>query len=144
MMTPFYFFLILAIALIAIELMVFQLSIFWLLFIGLGALITSLVLTSMEMSWLPSTVVFVGSTVIISLLLYRPLKRWQDKPSKLPGHDAIGQSVQVLETVSATGGKVRWSGVDWAAKLVDADQTPIEPGTSATIVEMSGIELKVK
>ncbi len=143
--SPFTFYLVLAIALIAIELIVFQFSLFWMLFIGLGALVATLTAFLIpSASWLLVTATFVISSVVISIVLYRPLRNWQEKPSSLAGHDAIGQRVEVIETVTADkAGKVIWSGTDWRAEL-DKNSEEIQPGDRAIIVDMEGIRLTIK
>lgn len=143
---PVYFFLVLGLAAILIEVIVLQLTTFWLLFIGIGALVASLVLYMIPgIGWVGGWAIFVGSTVATTLVLYKPLRKWQKAPSPIQGNDARGQKVEVVETISAEKpGKVIWSGTDWEAKLVSGGSESIESGGEAEIVEMSGITLIVK
>lgn len=144
--TPFYFYLAVAVILISAELIIFQLSIFWLLFIGIGALHASVVCWLMGSdSWLLATAVFVCASVVIAGALYRPLMRWQKKPGVVSGNTAIGQQVTVLETIStANAGKVHWSGADWAAELTEGQSETIAKGDTAVITKLEGIRLLVK
>ena len=143
--TPFTFYLVLGACLIAAELLIFQISIFWFLFIGLGAILAALaVIVVPGASWLFATTVFVIASTLVALGLYRPLKRWQNKPGVLAGNNAIGQKVKVLEAVTAgQPGKVSWSGTDWRAELA-VNSHPLQPGDIATIAELNGICLIVK
>lgn len=142
---PVYFFLMLGIVAILIEVIVLQLATFWLLFIGIGALAASLLLYLMPgIGWGGSTMIFVIVTVVTTVLLYRPLRAWQTAPSPLEGNDALGQSVEVIEKVSADNpGKVIWSGTDWPAELKPGETKVLEVGEKAEIVEMTGITLIV-
>ena len=141
---PFFFYVIVAVSLLATELLVFQLSVFWLLFIGLGALVAALTAWFVpDASWLLTTSVFIIASAVISLLLYRPLKKWQNKPSIIAGNDAVGQSVKVLSLITKDqAGIVTWSGTDWHADLA-AGSSDLEPGNTAKIVSMEGIRLTV-
>lgn len=143
---PVYFFLILGLAAILIEVVLLQLTTFWLLFIGIGALLASLVLFIVpDIGWVGGTAVFVVITVMTTLVLYRPLKKWQSAPAPIQGNDARGQKVSVIETVSAEkSGTVIWSGTDWRAELVPGETDSIEQGQQAEIVEMTGITLIIR
>ena len=145
-MTPFQFFLFFGIGLIAAELIIFQLSFFWFLFVGVGALITMLVAFFIpSTSWLVAWAVFVASSTLVSVGLYRPLRKWQDKPGALPGHDAINQAVSVKEEITPEKpGKVIWSGTDWQAFLEEGATESIPAGSTAYISKLEGIRLTVR
>ena len=143
-MAPALFYLLLALGLIGTELLIMQLSVFWFLFIGLGALLASLAAWMIpEMSWTVATGVFIVSSVVVSVVLYPLLKKWQDQPAVIPGNDAIGQKVKVVEAISAEQeGKVTWSGTDWPAQLAEGEAA-FELGESAIIRRLAGIRLIV-
>lgn len=143
-MSPALFYLLLAVALIGLELLIMQLSVFWFMFIGLGALLTSLVgWIYPEMSWVSATGLFLLASLVISLALYRPLKRWQDKPGPMPGNDAIGQAAEVTEAITNDkAGKVLWSGTEWPAELAD-NEAAADTGEQVVIRELEGIRLIV-
>jgi membrane protein implicated in regulation of membrane protease activity len=143
-MTPALFFLLLALGLIGTELLIMQLSVFWFLFIGLGALLASLAAWLIpEMSWAVATGIFVVSSVVVSAVLYPFLKKWQDQPAVIPGNDAIGQKVNVIQAISAAkDGRVSWSGTDWSARLAEGE-AGFESGESAIIRKLVGIHLIV-
>lgn len=142
---PFNFFVAFGLAMIVIEVAIMQLSTFWFLYIGLGSVITALLLWFFpDFGWAAGFGIFVVMTVAITLLLNRPLKQWQQKPGAIAGNDAIGQSVDVLQEISTDKpGKVSWSGSEWHAELAP-DAATIEAGQSAKIVSMHGITLVVE
>ena len=143
-MAPALFFLLLALGLIGTELLIIQLSVFWFLFIGLGALLASLAAWFIpEMSWAVATGIFIVSSIVVSVVLYPLLKKWQDQPAVIPGNDAIGQEVKVIEAISADqDGKVSWSGTDWPAQLAEGEAA-FKLGESAIIRRLAGIRLIV-
>jgi membrane protein implicated in regulation of membrane protease activity len=141
--TPAAFYLILAVVLLGAELLILQLSVFWFLFFGIGALIVAIVGWFIPLSWLASTGLFLISSLLIAVLFFPALRKWQAKPSPIAGNDAIGQQVKVIETISHdSNGKVLWSGSDWNAQLADGEQE-ILAGEEAVIVKLEGIRLFV-
>jgi len=143
-MSPALFYLLVAVALIGAELLIMQFSVFWFMFFGIGALVASLVaLVFPEMGWYASTGIFLVGSVGSALLLYPPLKKWQNKPSVIAGHDAIGQRVTVLEAITpASEGKVEWSGADWPARAENSE-IELSVGDTAIIKKLEGIRLIV-
>jgi len=143
-MSPALFYLLIAVVLIGTELLIMQFSLFWFMFFGIGALMASLLAWVLpETGWYVSTGVFLVSSVASAVLLYPSLKRWQNQPSAIAGHDAIGQRVVVLEAIStASEGKVQWSGSDWPARL-DGSVDELSAGETAIIKKLEGIRLIV-
>lgn len=142
---PINFFIIAGVSLIVIELAIMQLSTFWFLYIGLGSVITGLILFFMPaLGWVGGMASFVVVTIAITVLIHKPLKKWQHKPGAIAGNDAVGQTVDVLQDISADKpGKVSWSGSEWHAELA-AGGSEIKAGDRATIVSMHGITLVVE
>ena len=143
-MTPAILFLLIAVAFIGTELLVMQFTVFWFLFFGLGALITSLLCWFIpELNWPWSTVVFLLSSIGVSLALYPLLRKMQNSPSPLSGNDAIGQTAKVSESISSSQpGKVIWSGTDWPAQTQN-EQDSFAVGETVIIRELEGIRLIV-
>ena len=143
--TPFLFFIVLGTLLIAAELLIFNLSVFWFLFIGIGAIGTAIIVWLIpETRWVFATSAFVILSAVVSLLLYKPLQRWQQTSSSMAGNDAIGQTVDVLTAIQSNqSGKVNWSGVDWEAALAENSQA-LAQGDRAEIVSVKGIVLVVR
>lgn len=144
-LTPALFFCLAGLALVAAELLIFQLSVFWFLFIGAGALLASACLYLLQIhDWTIAVALFAVCSVVVAVLGYRPLKRWQLARAPMSGNDAIGQSVKVLTTISREhGGTVNWSGAEWHAELCSRQNEAIHPGEPAYIVELVGIRLIV-
>lgn len=144
-MNPFTFYLILTVALIGTELLIFQVSIFWFLFVGLGALVATLVAWLIpDASWLLTTAVFVVSSGMISVSLFKPLKNLQSKKSTMAGNDAVGQTVMVKSAIEpGKSGKVVWSGTDWKASLAAGETASLQDGDEAVIVALEGIRMTV-
>ncbi len=145
-LSPFWLFLISGVALVAIELLVFQFATFWLLFIGLGALVAAAYAwLSGDVTYTATVAVFLVASVAITALLYAPIRRWQNKPSQMADHNAIGQRVTVTEPISpGVEGSVSWSGSDWQAELAQGESASLKNGQSATVVAVKGIRLFVK
>ncbi len=143
-MSPPLFFCLLGLVLIGIELVVFQLSVVWLLFIGSGALAASALGWALGwQDWTLLTAAFVVLSVVITALLYRPLKRWQQQPGAIAGNDAIGQQVLVKSPIEpGQQGKVMWSGSEWPAELGEHEEA-LGAGERAYILAVSGIRLRV-
>lgn len=145
-LSPFWLFLISGVALVAIELLVFQFATFWLLFIGLGALVAAAYAwLSGDVTYTATVAVFLVASVAITALLYAPIRRWQNKPSQMADHNAIGQKVTVTEPIGpGVEGSVNWSGSDWQAELAQGESASLENGQSAIVVSVKGIRLFVK
>lgn len=143
-LSPFVFYLSLGVILISSEILFLGLSVFWLLFIGVGSLIAAIYAWLVpDATWLTSTVIFVVSSVLISVGLYKPLKNWQSKPSVIPGNDAINKKVKVIRwSSSEKKGKVSYSGATWTA-LQDSGSEELKEGDEAIITSMQGIELTI-
>jgi len=145
-LNPFWLFLIIGVALVAIELLVFQFTTFWLFFIGLGALVAAgYALLTNGVTYTATMIVFLGASVAFTILLYAPIRRWQNKPSAMSDNNAIGQQVTVKEPVGpATRGTVSWSGSDWQAELAQGELVTLNTGDIATVVSVEGIRLLIR
>jgi len=128
-LNPFWLFLITGVVLLAVEILVFQFTAFWLFFIGLGALVAAAYAwVSGDATYTISFAVFLVSSVVITALLYAPIRRWQNKPSAMSDNNAIGQRVVVKTPISsASAGSVSWSGSDWQAELADGETGTLAP-----------------
>jgi hypothetical protein len=55
---------------------------------------------------------------ITALVLWNPLKKFQNRgPGKNTSSDMVGKNVVVVETITKTTGSIRFSGIDWQARL---------------------------
>lgn len=143
---PFWLFLVIGVVLLATELLVFQLTTFWLFFVGLGALVAAVfALVSGSASMMLTTAVFIIASAIITAVLYSPIRRWQQSPTPIADHNAIGQKVVVTAAISPTSaGTANWSGTQWQAELASGSTAEFAAGDTATIVQVEGIRLIVK
>jgi membrane protein implicated in regulation of membrane protease activity len=80
------------------------------------------------------------STGLIALLLWRPLKNFQNSGGGSDeSSDMIGRHVLVSSEISLHGGTVRYSGINWNSRLKDgADVSMIAEGQYCAIVAVDG------
>lgn len=107
---------------LAAEVLLFGFTTIILLFAGLGALITGLLMASgfLPETWIAGISGFGISTGIVSALLWKPLKNLQDNhtPVKKQSSDLIGYEFVVQQDISVTQpGTHRYSGIDWKVEL---------------------------
>ena len=144
-MNPFWLFLFAGVSLLAVEMLVFQFTTFWLFFIGLGALVAAaFAWVAVDASYLTTTLVFVVASVLITAVLFAPLRKWQKQPSGISGNNAVGQKVTVKDSISRDApGVVTWSGSEWQAELAEGQDDDIAIGATARVVRVEGIRLIV-
>jgi membrane protein implicated in regulation of membrane protease activity len=84
--------------------------------------------------------VFAVSSVGLIVLARPALKRrFLAGPHIATGIDAlVGARAVVVSTVDYDAGQVKIGGEVWSARAVHETQAPIAPGTSVTVVEISG------
>ncbi len=144
---PYLIFLILGGLLVACEILILQASVGWLLLLGLSALITSLILWFMPQLVITTALfIFIGCSVLVIAVLYKPMRRWQNKPSAMQANDAYGQEAVVVATITKTeAGKVDWSGTQWDAKIDSDDNSEtLDKGAKVIITNAAGITLSVR
>lgn len=104
--------------LLAIEVLVFGLTTMLLLFAGLGALVTGLLiwLGLLEQTWSMGIASFGITSGVISILLWVPLRRLQKgtPPKQSVASDFVGLELILSEDVTPDRpGRYRYSGIDW-------------------------------
>lgn len=119
-----------------------------LLFFSLGCFITGALVTAEAVITLQTIILSIGVASLVSaFLLWEPLKKMQgNKTVRDTSSDLIGQTVIVTQKVTMLQGKVRFSGIDWNAKL-EVGQTDEGLAIEGSSVIVSGVEgnvLKVK
>ncbi len=121
-----------------------------LLFAGLGALVTGLMMLSgiLPETWMAGFASLGISSVLVTALLWRPFKRLQgdrapgqDRSSDLIGLEfVLMQDISVLET-----GETRYSGVNWRVEIApEAKLKAIAAGQQVTVVSVDVGVFRVK
>lgn len=116
-----------------------------LMFVAVGALLTSGILY--VVGWKPGPVQALALCGVISLLIAiigrQPLQSFQnsnireDNSSDLIGHELI-----TTQEVTKTGGWVEWCGTHWQARLAeDAEVDKIGPGVRTQVVQVIDLAL---
>lgn len=85
-------------------------------------------------------------TAIVALLLWKPLKHFQNQGTGSDNSsDMIGLNVVCNSRIASNPGSVRYSGVDWPAMQAEGyTDTVIEADTTVQIVSITGNTLYVK
>lgn len=107
-----------------------------------GALVSLNLISSWEMELL-----FVGIfTLLSSVVMWKPLKLFQGNGRVHDNSsDMIGQRVAVSETLTKHGGYIRFSGVNWTARLSeDSPHENIAVGEHVTISAVDGNVMIIK
>lgn len=109
-------------AMLAAEVLLFGFTTIILLFAGLGAIITGLLMMSglLPETWIAGISSFGICTGLASTLLWKPLKKMQDTPApaRKQSSDLIGIEFVVQQNITAAHpGTHRYSGVDWRIEL---------------------------
>jgi inner membrane protein len=107
---------------LAAEVLLFGFTTIILLFAGLGAIVTGLLMMAgvLPQTWIAGTACFGISSGVASLLLWKSLRKMQDNatPQQTQSSDLIGFEFTVMQEVTAIApGKHRYSGVDWKVEL---------------------------
>jgi membrane protein implicated in regulation of membrane protease activity len=111
------------------------------LFFAIGCFVTG-ILTYMGVlnSW-EAEVFSVGIlSCTAALILWKPLKRFQSKAIPIDeSSDMTGREVACAETITTTGGAIRYSGINWPARLESSGEgDTINPGDLCVIVKTDG------
>ena len=118
-----------------------------LLFFAIASLTTGILVSIGFVDGWQSEILTVGLlTAVIAVILWKPLKSLQNSKDKTDNSsDMIGLQVPTSDDITNTSGSVRYSGVNWNARLAeDVDIEVIENNSSCTIVAVSGTTMLVK
>ena len=118
-----------------------------LLFISIACLITALLISAgLIAGWEVEILVSGILTIVISLLLWKPLKNFQNSGDGTDSSsDMIGRFVTTSEDISDSAGAIRYSGIDWQARLDPcANETFIAKGETCVIASVNGNIMLVK
>jgi hypothetical protein len=83
---------------------------------------------------------------VIAVLMWKPLKNLQNTRSKTDqSSDMIGLQVTVADDISKARGSIRYSGINWNARLADeVDVEVIDQNQLCEIVAITGTTMLVK
>jgi len=112
-----------------------------LLFFAIACFLTGLLVSFNIVSSWEMEVLLVGLfTLMSALILWKPLKQFQGTKKVIDNSsDMIGQAVRVSETVTVNGGSIRYSGINWHARLSSLSQVELlEKDIVVTITAMDG------
>lgn len=143
------FWIALGFALLALEVLLFGFTTIIFFFAGLGAVITGLLMMAglLEQTWIAGVACFGISTGLISVLLWKPLRKMQDRstPSQKQSSDFIGYEFVLQQDISLThSGQHRYSGVNWTVEVdVSAGVNEIAAGRRVKVVSLDAGVLRV-
>lgn len=117
-----------------------------LLFFGIAAFITGALSAMGVISGWEAEIFTLGiSTAILAVALWKPLKNFQNSGGGSDtSSDMIGLNVPAASTINQSSGKIRYSGIDWNARLSpDAGVDTIAAKQLCTIVSVKGTTMLV-
>lgn len=118
-----------------------------LLFFAIASLVTGVFVNIGLIDGWQSEVLSVGLlSAIIATTLWKPLKKFQNsKVATDTSSDMIGLKVYANSDITATEGTIRYSGIDWQARLADDVTTElIKDKDQCQIVAITGNTMLVK
>ncbi|MFT7008080.1 MAG: hypothetical protein ACJAXJ_002619 [Colwellia sp.] len=118
-----------------------------LLFFAIGSLITGILITIGVVDGWQNEILTVGLlTALAATLLWKPLKLLQNSKDKTDNSsDMVGLQVLVSAEITAIAGTIRYSGINWPARLADeANVTSISEQSQCKIVAIVGNTMLVK
>ncbi|PAJ75297.1 acriflavin resistance protein [Pseudoalteromonas sp. NBT06-2] len=85
-------------------------------------------------------------TALLSVLLWKPFKNYQNSGGGLDtSSDMIGKQVPSVDEITLADGHIRYSGINWNAKLDgDTNDEVIEANTQCIITAVEGNTMLVK
>jgi membrane protein implicated in regulation of membrane protease activity len=117
-----------------------------LLFFAIACFLTAILISLGLISGWEAEAFTVGVlTAAITLLLWKPLKRFQNSGGGADtSSDMIGKQVTTSSEVSSSSGSIRYSGIDWNSRLAEGLQVNIPTDTACEIVGVEGNIMLVK
>jgi hypothetical protein len=136
--------------LLATEVLVFGFTTIIFLFAGIGAVVTGLLMMSgvLAETWISGMASFGICTGIISVLLFKPLRKMQDSPAKVQpqSSDLVGYSFVLQQDITnIQPGTHRYSGINWKVEIdVSAGVDEIKAGQRVEVVSLDAGVFRVK
>ena len=118
-----------------------------LLFFALASLVTGILISAGFVDGWQSEILAVGLlTALITAILWKPLKTLQNSKDKTDNSsDMIGLKVPASADITITSGSIRYSGINWSARLAeDCSADKINDTNLCVIVAIAGNTMLVK
>ncbi len=118
-----------------------------LLFFAIASLITGILVSIGVVDGWQSEILTIGVlTALAAAILWKPLKSLQNSKGKTDNSsDMVGLQVPVSTDITATAGTIRYSGINWQARLADdANVALINEQSQCLIVAITGNIMLVK
>ncbi len=118
-----------------------------LLFFAMASLVTGILVSLGFIDGWQNEVLSVGLfTALIAVILWKPLKAFQNSKDKTDNSsDMIGLVVPASSEISVSSGTIRYSGINWQARLADdANEELISEQKQCEIVAITGNTMLVK
>ena len=118
-----------------------------LLFFAIASLTTGILVNVGFIDGWQSELLTVGLlTAVVAAILWKPLKSLQNTKDKTDNSsDMVGLSVLASTEINATSGTIRYSGIDWQARLAEeANGKSISAESQCQIVAITGNIMLVK
>jgi membrane protein implicated in regulation of membrane protease activity len=118
-----------------------------LLFFALASVLTGILISLNILSGWESECLVVGLlSGFIALILWQPMKRFQNSGGGADtSSDMIGKQVPSSSKITHKEGSIRFSGIDWSARLSsDSQETSLAANTSCIITGVDGNVMLVK
>jgi membrane protein implicated in regulation of membrane protease activity len=114
----------------------------FIIFFGIGALVTGICSIMFDLSWEIETIIFVSTSILSLILLRKPLKNMIAKSDRSAEvEDIIGEEAEVIEAITPkTAGKIYFHGTQWKAE----SSLEISVGTRVRIIQKRSIVLIVE
>ncbi len=118
-----------------------------LLFFAIASLATGILITIGFIEGWQSEILTVGIlTAVVAAILWKPLKSLQNSKGKTDNSsDMVGLTVLASTDITVTAGTIRYSGIDWQARVAeDANGQSINAESQCVIVAITGNVMLVK
>jgi len=118
-----------------------------LLFFAMASLVTGILVSLGFVEGWQSEILSVGLlTALIAIILWKPLKAFQNSKDRTDNSsDMVGLTVPASSEISVSSGSIRYSGIDWQARLTDdANVELISEQSQCEIVAITGNTMLVK
>lgn len=118
-----------------------------LLFFAIASLITGILVSIGVVDGWQSQILTIGLlTALVAAVLWKPLKSLQNSKGKTDNSsDMVGLKVLASENITVTAGSIRYSGINWQARLADdVSIESISAQSQCEIVAITGNIMLVK